>query len=172
MYKPITKIPEEEIARLIGEEVSKRVEPLDDKLNEISEKLNKPKEEKINEILAKIRAKQPEKTEKITEKEKKSKEGTKDVHDEVDCPSCGTGHVHKVVGDGLTLKCTDDKCGEEFVMVSKSADHACRNCGFPLKKPSEGRKLDACPFCGTNKGAGIFEKGEPQLKFDFTKMRK
>jgi ribosomal protein L37AE/L43A len=167
--KPITKAPEEEIARLIEEKVS----PLGDKLNEISEKLTKegekPREKKIEEIIRKIREKT---VEKIVKDREKLKEEMKEVHDKVDCPTCGVGHVHKVIGNGLTLKCTGDKCGEEFVMVSKSADHACRNCGFPLKKPSEGKKLNACPFCGTSKGADIFEKGKPQLKFDFTKMKK
>ncbi len=171
MHRPITKVPEEEIARLIEE----RVSPLGEKLEEISSKLTrreeKPKEEKFEEIIRKIREKTSEKIPKKEEKSKEEKVEEKS-HEDVDCPTCGTGHVHKVTGNGLTLKCTGDKCGEEFVMLSKSADHACRNCGFPLKKPVEGKKLDACPFCGTNKGADIFEKGEPQLKFDFTKMKK
>ncbi len=164
--KPVTKVPEEEIARLIEE----RVAPLGEKLSEISEKLTKkeerPKEEKIEEIIRKIKEKS---SEKISEKKEKVEEK---LHEDVNCPTCGVGHVHKVVSNGLTLKCTGDKCGEEFVMLSKSADHSCRNCGFPLKKPSEGKKLDACPFCNSSKGADIFEKGEPQLKFDFTKLKR
>ncbi len=177
MHKPITKVPEEEIARLIEE----RVSPLGEKLEEISSKLTRreekreerPKEEKVEEIIRKIKERSPERV-LSKEKEEKSKEekAEEKSHENVDCPTCGTSHVHKVIGNGLTLKCTGDKCREEFVMLSKSADHSCINCGLPLKKPPEGKKLDTCPFCGSGKGADIFVKGEPQLKFDFTKLKR
>lgn len=169
--KPITKVPEEELARMIEE----RVSPLGEKLEEISIKLTKdrdrerPKEEKIEEIIAKIKAKQPE---KIKKQEDKEKEEVKDEHiDDVDCPTCKTGHVHKVVGNSLALKCTENKCGEEYVLVSKNADHICADCGLPIKKPVEGKKLGECPFCYGHNAMKI-KNGIPEIKFDFTMMKK
>ena len=175
--KVITRVPEEEFAKMLEE----RVVPLSEKLEEISMKLTekerKPREEKIEEIIAKIKAKQPEKIpEKIPkppEEKPKPKEEVKDehIHDDIDCPTCNKGHVHKMTSDGLTLKCTGDKCNEEFILMPKHADYVCDECGLPMKKPPEGNKIEGCPFCG-NKKALLIENGIPSLKFDFTKKKK
>ncbi len=163
MYKPTTKIPEDKLAKMIEE----RVSPLGNKLNEISEKLTKknkePDEEKIEDIIRKIKNKQ---SEKIIEEKK-----LKEIHNDVDCPTCES-HVHKMVGNDLILKCTGDNCGEEFAMLSKSATHSCRNCGFPLKKPAEGKGIKDCPLCGSNKGADPIEDNITHLNFDFSKTKK
>lgn len=193
--KASTKSPEEELVKIIEE----RVAPLGNKLDEILDRQarkeeiskesqrqsheesqrqshEKPREEKIEDILKKIRDKSQEKLkidEKIKEeksKEEKLKEATHD-HIDIDCPTCGSGHVHKLVGNGLTLKCADGKCNDEFVMLSKTATHACSTCGFPVKKPAEGKKIGVCPMCG-GAHADPIENGMTQIKFDFSKMKK
>ena len=72
---------------------------------------------------------------------------------------------------GLTMKCTDGTCGEELFVIPKSADHSCSECGFPIKKPSDDKVIEACPFCKNDK-AIPFSSGKPVIKFDFSKMRK
>lgn len=83
---------------------------------------------------------------------------TTSTPDDVPCPTCH-GHMHKLDGDGYTLKCTGDKCGKEFVMVDKSADFKCAGCGAPIKRPTEADKIkpDTCPFC----------HGKKAVKFDW-----
>lgn len=74
-------------------------------------------------------------------------------HDDILCPTCNKGHIHKMETDktGLVHKCTGPGCGEEYVMVNKKADYKCLRCNGPLKKPSEGKELDSCPFCGSTR---------------------
>lgn len=169
--KPITRTQEDEIAKMVEEKVS----PLGEKLEEISAKLNerekRPKEEKIEEIIAKIRAK---KMETIQEKPKeKPKEEVKDehVHDDIDCPTCSKGHVHKIAESGR-LKCSEDKCGEEFLVIPTHADAFCIGCGLPLKRPEGDKKIESCPGCGGQKAALIGKTGIPDIKFDFSKIKK
>lgn len=75
--------------------------------------------------------------------------GTAEEHNDIiNCPTCHTGHVHIVEPNGVTFKCTGPNCGKEFVMVDKSSDYKCTNCGGPLKKPEDDKiKMDTCPFC-------------------------
>ncbi len=54
-------------------------------------------------------------------------------------------------------------------MISKSADHVCLNCGFPLKESAEDKKVDRCPWCHGTEALKIKNK-VPDLKFDFTKL--
>ncbi len=185
---PRTKSQEE----MIDEIVSKKIEAplknistdLGNKLDEISNRMSsKPKEEKIEEIIQKMKNRIPE---KVGKKEESVKEPIKEhieepikeyvkapehVHDDVFCPTCQKGHIHKMESNGLRMKCTDGTCGEELFVIPKSADHSCTNCGFPIKKPADENKLEACPFCN-NKKAIPFSNGKPEIKFDFSKMKK
>lgn len=185
--KPITKTQEQEFEEILKE----GTKPLYEKLEEISGKLStKPEEDKIKDIIKRMKDKNSEKiirrepeaksTEEVIEKkvevpkiEKKVEEIIKKAEehkhdDDVFCPTCNKGHVHKLDSSGLTMQCTDDSCKEKFFVIPEGADHACSNCGFPLK---ENKALDACPFCKNNL-AHPFINGKPTLKFDFSKMRK
>ena len=189
---PKTKSQEEVFSKILDE----RTSGLDKKLDEIATKIAaKPKEEKIEDIIRKMKEKTPERILKKQEEVKESvkepvkepikepeklkepvKEPVKEsepehIHDDVFCPTCQKGHVHKIESSGLKLKCTDGKCGEEYFVIPKSADHACTNCGFPIKKPEDEKSLDGCPFCSNNE-AHPFKNGNPPLKFDFSKMKK
>ena len=85
------------------------------------------------------------------------------VDDGIACPTCHKGHVHSVETDGVTYKCTGPDCGKEYVMVDKTADYKCVNCGVPIKRPEDDKlKMDSCPFC----------KGKKAVKFDWSKAWK
>ena len=85
------------------------------------------------------------------------------VENGVACPTCHDGHVHSVEPDGVSYKCTGPNCGKEYIMVDKTADYKCTNCGVPIKRPeNEKSKMDACPFC----------KGKKAVKFDWGKVWK
>lgn len=179
--KPITKTTEEVFGKILDE----RTKDLNTKLDEISAKMtSKPKEEKIEDIIRKMKDKIPE---RIVKKEPEIPEGIskrepeiperivrkepEHVHDDVFCPSCGKGHIHKLENSGLTMKCTDGSCGEKFFVIPEGADHSCSECGYPIKKPVDDKLLDACPFCKNIK-AIPFSNGKPVIKFDFSKMKK
>jgi len=187
------------ISKKIEEPLKNISTDLGTKLDEISAKfVPKPKEERIEDIIKKMKDKVPERIikkepdkvpERIIKKEPDKelvkepvKEPVKElvkelikepehVHDDIFCPSCQKGHIHKMESSGLKMKCTDGTCGEEFFVIPKSADHSCSNCGFPIKKPEDETKIDACPFC-KNTLANPFSNGKPSIKFDFTKMKK
>lgn len=179
--KPITKSTEEVFSKILDE----RTKDLNTKLDEISAKMTaKPKEEKINEIIQKMKDRVPERIirepTKVGELDKEPiKEPVKEpiikepehTHDDVFCPSCNKGHIHKMESNGLKMKCTDGNCGEELFVIPKGADHTCTDCGFPIKKPSDESKLEACPFCHNTK-AIPFSNGKPVIKFDFSRMKK
>jgi len=184
---------------LIDDMISKKIEEplknistdLGTKLDEISSKfITRPKEERIEDIIKKMKDKVPERIIKKEYEKEPVKELVKEsvkesvispvivpvkepehVHDDIFCPSCQKGHIHKMESSGLKMKCTDGTCGEEFFVIPKSADHSCSNCGFPIKKPEDETKIDACPFC-KNTLANPFSNGKPSIKFDFTKMKK
>src|SRR3972149_1192413 len=85
------------------------------------------------------------------------------VDDGIACPTCHKGHVHSVETDGVTYKCTGPDCGKEYVMVDKTADYKCVNCGVPIKRPEDDKlTIDSCPFC----------KGKKAVKFDWGKVWK
>ncbi len=151
-----TRPPTDEIEKMIEGKTSELNEKLD-KLTETIKSTNKPKEENIDGILAKIKAKQAASQKVETPEEKK--EEKKEVHDhdhnheDIPCPTCMKGGMHKMVGSGLNLKCADGSCGKEYVIVPKDADAKCKTCGLPL---NSGIKVDSCPFChGT--GAKLFD---------------
>lgn len=90
-------------------------------------------------------------------------DGSIHKHDsDISCPECGIGHIHQLKesesggsGSGLVYKCTGPNCGEEYVMISKNSDFKCATCGVPIKRPSEGSKIQvsSCPFCSGRKAA-------------------
>lgn len=146
--KPITKTNDDRIEEI----VNRRVSNLDEKLeriasmtNRIKEETKEIKEKDVDNIVDKI-------MEKTIDKQPKKIE-TEHSHDDVSCPTCGDGHIHKIIGNGLTAKCTGKNCGEEYVLVPKSADYKCENCGIPVKKPPKDKKIESCPFCGGGKAA-------------------
>lgn len=80
-------------------------------------------------------------------------EDKKDVHtheDDIDCPSCKTGHVHKLKEKDGVLKCTGDGCGQEYYLASTTPEFQCANCGTPVNKPAKKELEDTyvCPTCG------------------------
>ena len=180
--KPVTKTTEEVFSKILDE----RTKDLNTKLDEISAKMtSKPKEEKIEDIIRKMKDRVPEKIvkreqeivrepvkESVKEPIKESIKEPEHVHDDVFCPSCNRGHVHKMESSGLKMKCTDGNCGEELFVIPKSADYACANCGFPIKKPTDEKVLDGCPFCHNPKAVPFDTRGKPPLLFDFSKMKK
>lgn len=162
MVKAITRSNEQAIEELI----TKKLASTNDKLDEIVSKIEfKRKEENVADIIAKMKNKIPEKV----IKPELPKPPVQDViispvkehdHDDVFCPTCTKGHVHKMDKDGLTMKCAYGKCGKEFVIVPKDANAKCETCGIPLQTPSSDKILDACPFCG----------GKKAKMFDFSKL--
>lgn len=181
--KPITKSSEQ----LIDDLITKRTSGINEKLDEISSKLHsKVREEKVEDIINNMKNKIPEKilrkesskpssiVENVVEKpvEKIVEKVVEHNHDDIFCPTCSKGHVHKIDSSGLKMKCTDGKCGEEFVIVPKSADAQCTTCGLPIKIPDDvdlkneknktSSKLSDCPFCG----------GTNAKIFDYSKLMK
>ena len=92
----------------------------------------------------------------------KQKEG------EIDCPTCGTGHVHRlqVVGKGDSVKgvgdkgsghgvagrykCTGPDCGAEHIVADITSDYYCKDCNLPHRKPKDEKvaKTATCLYCG------------------------
>lgn len=174
--KPVTKTTEEVFSKILDN----RTKPLEEKLDEIAAKITaKPKEEKIEDIIKKMKDKIPERIVKREQEVPKEPEVIKEpakkepehVHEDVLCPSCTKGHMHKMESSGLTMKCTDGSCGEKFFVIPEGADHSCSECGYPIKKPADDKLLEACPFCKNTK-ALPFSSGKPVIKFDFSKMKK
>ena len=182
--KPITRTTEDVVDKLL----KVRTDPINEKLDEIAAKVTmKPKDEKIEDIIRKMKEKIPEKIirkeqeivkpepevvkEIVKEVKEEPKKEPEHVHDDVFCPTCGKGHIHKMESSGLTMKCADGKCGEKFFVIPEGADHSCSECGYPIKKPADDKLIEACPFCKNNK-AIPFSSGKPVIKFDFSKMRR
>jgi len=183
--KPVTKT-NEDIVEEFEKALDERTKDLSTKLDEISSKMTvKPREEKIEDIIKKMKERAPEKIirkpevrgepeivepvkkiEKIIEKVEEHKH-----EDDVFCPTCNKGHVHKLDNSGLTMQCTDGNCKEKFFVIPESADYTCTECGYPIKKPSDDKSIDACPFCKNNM-AQPFVNGKPTIKFDFSKLKK
>ena len=188
--KPITRT-QDDIVKEFEEVLDTRTKDLGIKLDEISNKMTtKPREEKIEDIIKKMKDRVPEriirKPEVREESEpeikrepepiKKIEEIVKKVEehkheDDVFCPTCNKGHVHKLDSSGLTMQCTDGNCKEKFFVIPESADYTCTDCGYPIKKPADDKVLEACPFCKNNK-AQPFINGKPAIKFDFSKLKK
>lgn len=171
-YKPVYRRPEDEISKRVEDrvkveldsriksEVDKRVT---DALKEREDKEKTDKASKIARAVDVAKALKGEGEDKtVADKEKAEKERSeKDLL----CPTCHTGHVHRLESDksGLVYKCHGDKCGYEFVMVAKDSDYKCVGCGAPLKKPEKeehAKEMEGCPFC----------KNKKAIKFDWQKL--
>jgi len=178
--KPITRT-QDDIIKEVEKSLKEKTDELGIKLDEISSKITvKPREEKIEDIIKKMKDRVPEKIIRKLESPKEPEiveiESVKKIEehkhdDDVFCPTCNKGHVHKLDSSGLTMKCTDGKCGEKFFVIPESADYTCTECGYPIKKPSDDKSIDACPFCKNNM-AQPFVNGKPIIKFDFSKLKK
>lgn len=156
--KIVTKSDEQVIEEMIDRKVSGINQKLDDiisaKPNDIISA--KPKENIVQNIVAKINEKIP--------KPEKPEEKKEEKHDHsISCPTCG-GHVHKLAADGLNLKCTGDKCGQEFYLTPKPKNEEdyknyfnCTACGNIIRQPDENNKfkVDDCPFCQNKKSMRI-----------------
>lgn len=188
--KAITKTSEEIFDKMLEE----RTKGLNEKLDEIANKISsKPREEKVEDIIKKMKERIPERIirpnpepikqepepikqqpDPIKEVKQEIKEPSKPPeppHENVLCPNCTKGHIHKLESSGLKMKCSDGSCGEEYFMIPKDADSTCVGCGMPLKQSIfESKNLDHCPFCHGNK-AIPFSNGKPVIKFDFSKMK-
>jgi hypothetical protein len=180
---PSTVQPTDEIEKIVEKATSGLNEKLDKLGKLVEESKQKPREEKTDDILAKIRAKQEAaekiKSEKVDTKKEESKEHSHE-HDDINCPTCGKGHVHKMIGEGLKIKCTGAGCGDEFVMVPIQPDHECKTCKFPIKMPKNVEIVNndpvikahahglSCPNCGGTTAIKL-----PNiLTFDFSKLLK
>ncbi len=185
--KPVIRT-QEDIVKEFEEALDVRTKDLGVKLDEISSKMTvKPREENIQDIIKKMKERVPEKiirkpeipkepeivepepVKKITKIIEKVEEHKHE--DDVFCPTCNKGHVHKLDSSGLTMQCTDGNCKEKFFVIPESADYQCTNCGYPIKKPSDDKTIDACPFCKNNMAQPIIN-GKPTIKFDFSKLKK
>lgn len=100
---------------------------------------------KLSQVLKDIKNKPPE-----------DKDKNEDVHkheDDIDCPTCHTGHVHKLKEKDGILKCTGPGCDAEYRLISADPDFYCTNCNTPVKIPST-KELEnkySCPTCGKDK---------------------
>lgn len=96
---------------------------------------------KLSEVLKDIKDKPPENKDK------------KDVHtheDDIDCPTCHKGHIHKLKEKDGVFKCTGDGCGQEYYLAPTIPEFQCTNCGTPVNKPAKKELEDTyvCPTCG------------------------
>jgi hypothetical protein len=166
MVKPIWKRPEDEISQRVEEKVKVDLDTriknevdkiVNEKLKEREEKEKTDKASKLAKAVdvAKALKGEGEDKEKI-EKEKKIAEN------DILCPTCHQGHVHKLESDksGLVYKCHGDKCGLEHIFIPKNSDYKCVGCGMPLRKPEDPKSMDGCPFC----------HGSKAVKFDWGKI--
>jgi len=159
-YKPVMRSEKDEISDLVKGHVSK----LDEKIDDLSKSIaNMKPKASMEDIIQKMKDKAPN-----PDTIKKPEESH--IHNDVSCPTCGK-HVHKMVGNDLALTCEDGKCGAKVLLIPSNADHVCKDCGFPLKSPPEGKSVEACPSCG-GVHALQFDNGKAPLKFDFNKMKK
>lgn len=97
---------------------------------------------KLSEVLKDIKDKPPE--------QKDKKETHTHGEDDIDCPSCHTGHVHKLKEQEGILKCTGPGCDAEYRLMSANPNFQCTTCGTPIEKPKSKELADkySCPTCG------------------------
>lgn len=103
--------------------------------------------------------------EQLEEIKKKRDQQPTSPQNNIKCINCEPGHEHEHKMeqiDDYNIRCTGDGCGEEYVLIPKGATHRCTDCGTPIAKPPEGKKLKACPFCG-NTSQARFDIGLEKL---------
>ena len=161
-----------ETAKVVSDELEKKfdeklknLKPIDTSTSKVSQMLKNTN--LVNDQTSNL-SKQEIKDEKTEQKEetkttKEIPEHEKHIHDDISCPTCIKGHIHKLEGVGNgKVKCTGDKCGIEYALIPTIAEYKCTNCGSPHKKPIESTDLDSCPFCNNKEFA----------KVDWNKLRK
>ncbi len=161
--RPGFRKPEDDVARRVEEKVKTEVDSkikteVDKRVSEIlKEREDKEKVQKAEKLKTAVDVAKAIKGE--SEKEKAEKENKE--KDDLLCPTCHIGHLHKMEQSGLSVKCVGDKCGREYVLLDTQADYQCKNCGIPIKKPDDPKSIDSCPYCGSKKA----------VKFDWSKVR-
>ncbi len=163
MLKPVFNKPDEEMQKKIDEKVKAEVgtkikNEVDERVKTIlKERDDADKKERADRIAKAVDVAKTLKAEAGTDKEKTEKE-----KNDILCPTCHTGHLHKMEQTGLTVKCVGDKCGKEYILLDTTADYRCQTCGIPLLKPEDPASIDKCPYC----------HGRRAVKFDWGKIRK
>lgn len=171
--RPNFRKPGDDVNKKVEEKVKSEVESkvkteIDKRVNEIlKEREDKEKAEKANKLARAVDVAKAIKGESDKDKvtvataaEKITVEKAK--HDDVLCPTCHDGHVHRIETNGLSVKCTGPNCGKEYVLVDKTADYQCATCGVPIKKPNDPKSIEGCPFCS----------GKKAFKYDWSKTWK
>lgn len=163
MYRPITKIPEEEYKKMMEEKLEEKLKPLDKEILSFKEALAKEaKEKESKDVAVKLAALSVTKIDpeiKPVPKVGGKAGGERDEDDEISCPTCHKGHIHKLGIDGITATCTD--CGKKSFISPEDADSNCTTCGLAFKRPDENSKykVNECPRC-KNITAEIFNLEE------------
>jgi DNA-directed RNA polymerase subunit RPC12/RpoP len=140
----------EESVKTIAEKLSKLESTI---VVEKSGKVEKSDDgDKLSQTLKDIKNKIPSTSIESGQEDKHGHEHSHEskLVDEIDCPSCKTGHVHKLKNDESGLfKCTGPECGKEYHLVSTTPDFQCIGCGTPIDKPpKELENTYTCPTCG------------------------
>jgi DNA-directed RNA polymerase subunit RPC12/RpoP/ElaB/YqjD/DUF883 family membrane-anchored ribosome-binding protein len=154
-FKPVFENKEDKLMAEVEKRLNNILAERDKIAKDVADKAKTEKESgvvKIQKALEEIKAT----TIKTAEVAKKAEEN------DILCPTCHKGHIHKLSSDGMVAKCTGEGCTEEYILVPKSSDYKCIGCGLPIKKLPGDKQLDDCPFCGSTKAK----------KFDFTMVRK
>jgi DNA-directed RNA polymerase subunit RPC12/RpoP len=161
VVKKVEEKVKSEVDTKIKSEVDKRVGEI---LKEKDEKDKAQKAERIAKAVDVAKAIKGESDKEKGEKDKgeKDKDESDKIRDDVFCPTCHTGHLHKMEQAGLSVKCVGDKCGKEYILVDKNSDYQCATCGVPIKKPDDPKSIEGCPFCS----------GRKAFKYDWTKTWK
>jgi len=162
--KPNFKKPSGDLEKNVKVEFEKIKAELDAKADERVRAILQEREEKTKKERADKIAEAMDAAKKIAESSSSSSgtvsigpEQAKHNHkdDEIACPTCKGGHIHKVDDkNGLIYKCTKDGCGFEAILVDTRSDFKCNNCGAPIKKPEDPTKekeMEGCPFCKSKK---------------------
>lgn len=165
--KPGFRRPEDDLANKVKTEVESKVKTEVEKrvgeiLKEREDKEKVQKAEKLKAAVDVAKAIKGESSSSSSIEKEKAEKAEKEKKDDILCPTCHTGHVHRVESNGLSVKCTGPGCGKEYVMVDKAADYQCSTCGVPIKKPSDPKSIEGCPFCG----------GRKAFKYDWSKTWK
>lgn len=152
---PVTRKDKDDL-----QELKKEIETLKATKQEVENQ----QQTKMSDLIKQIKDRDEQKKIDDQKKAEEVKKIEEHVHDDAAfCPTCQSGHIHKIAEDktGLVWKCDGDKCGYEAVLVDKTSDFKCLTCNAPIKKPvNDNIKLESCPFC----------HGKKSVRFDWGKL--
>lgn len=140
--KPIMKSNKEEIEDIVNSAAEKAAKKVLETTIGIGDGTG---EKKFSEVLKDIKNKG-----KSEEGKDQDDKGEHEHEDDIDCPTCHKGHVHKLKNEAGTYKCTGPECGKEYHLISTTPEFQCINCGTPVDKPAK-KELEntyVCPTCG------------------------